>query len=132
MRRVAEVPHPALLRYLASLSDAVLARDQVAVHALLGRAIASHLPRAVREEAVAHSRLARSDLRAPIRLLRFQHRMTELIRLSPPIQGAQLELALRRTREEEYSRSVRKSESMRAAARERASEDADREAQNGD
>lgn len=132
MRRVAEAPHPALLRYLASLCDAVLARDQVAVHALLERAVASHLPRAVREEAVAHSRLERTDLRAPIRLLRFQHRMTELVRHRPPVPGAQLELALRRTREEEYSRSVRKSASMRAAARERASEVAEREARNAD
>jgi hypothetical protein len=129
---MAEVPHPALLRYLASLCDAVLARDQIAVQALLGRAVASHLPRAVREEAVAHSRLERTDLRAPIRLLRFQHRMTELVRLSPPVQGAQLELALRRTHEEEYARAVRKSGSTRAAARERPSEPAKREAPNGD
>jgi len=87
-------PSPALLRYVASLVDAVIGRDLLAIRALLGRAISSHLPREVRDETMAQLRQPRSSLRAPIQLLEYQHRLTQLARTSND-SAPQLELPLR-------------------------------------
>jgi hypothetical protein len=85
-----------LLRYLAALCDAVLHRDASLVRVLLDRPLASHLPRQVREEALAQTRLSPESLRAPIHLLEFSHRMTQLAGLRAGGSSAQqLELPLR-------------------------------------
>ena len=87
-------PSPALLRYVASLVTAVIDRDLLAIRALLGRAVSSHLPREVREEVVAQLKQPRSSLRAPIRLLEYQHRLKQLAATEHDAEP-QLELPLR-------------------------------------
>jgi hypothetical protein len=48
----------------------------------------------VREELLALSRAPRQSLRAPVRFLQFQHRMTQLAIAGEPLPTAQTELGL--------------------------------------
>lgn len=64
------------------------------ITALLRKRTATHLPREVREELLAISRMSRESLRAPIRFLRFQHRMMQLAAGGEALLTAQTELAL--------------------------------------
>jgi hypothetical protein len=81
-------------RYLEELEDAVLARDAMRITSLLRKRTATHLPRDVREELLAISRMSRESLRAPIRFLRFQHRMAELAAGGEQLLTAQTEVRL--------------------------------------
>ncbi|HEY4218580.1 MAG TPA: hypothetical protein VGM67_15675 [Gemmatimonadaceae bacterium] len=81
-------------RYLGELEDAVLARDSLRITSLLRKRTATHMPREVREELLAISRMSRESLRAPIRFLRFQHRMTQLAAGGEQLLTAQTELRL--------------------------------------
>jgi len=83
-----------LRRYLDELEDAVVARDAMRITSLLRKRTATHLPREVREELLAISRMSRDSLRAPIRFLRFQHRMTQLAAGGEKLLTAQTEMAL--------------------------------------
>ncbi len=87
-------PFAAFLRYLGELDDAVVARDAMRITGLLRKRTATHLPRAVREELLALSRMSRESLRAPIQFLRFQHRMAHLAAAGEPLLTAQTELRL--------------------------------------
>lgn len=69
-----------LLVVTERLYDAIMARDAGMVRALIDTSIASSIPREVREEALAVLTLPASSYRAPMRLLQFQHRLTELLR----------------------------------------------------
>jgi len=82
------------LAYLDEIETAVLARQALRITALLRKRTATHLPREVREELLALSRAPRESLRAPVRFLRFQHRMTQLARAGEPLPTAQTELRL--------------------------------------
>jgi hypothetical protein len=89
-----DVAPKGLLLFLESLYHAVILRDERAIQAMLSRPYAMHLPREVREEALAHATLPSASLRAPIKLLRFRHRMAQLARLDPLAAEVQLELPL--------------------------------------
>lgn len=93
-RRRDSDPLANLRRYLEELEDAVVARDAMRITALLRKRTATHLPREVREELLAISRMSRESLRAPIRFLRFQHRMMQLAAGGEALLTAQTELAL--------------------------------------
>jgi hypothetical protein len=104
-----------LLRYVAEVEHAVLARDSLRITSLLRKRIAMHLPREVRDELLAFSRMPRESLRAPIRFLRFQHRMTELARGGEHLLTAQTELPLETPA---AAGSIRLADDRRAAAHE--------------
>ena len=72
--------HGRLLVIAERLHDAIVSRDEAMVHALLDMASASSLPREVREEALVMVALPAASLRAPMQLLQFHHRMTQLMR----------------------------------------------------
>ena len=67
-----------MLAYVDALYDAVQDRDEPEVRALLAQGDATHLPREVREEALALLPEPVGSLRAPIRLLRFEFVLTQL------------------------------------------------------
>ena len=87
-------PLASFLAYLEEVETAVLARQALRITALLRKRTATHLPREVREELLALSRAPRESLRAPVRFLQFQHRMTQLARAGEPLPTAQTELHL--------------------------------------
>jgi hypothetical protein len=93
-RRRDSDPLTTFLRYLAELEHAVLGRDAMHITSLLRKRTATHLPRAVREELLALSRMSRDTLRAPVQFLRFQHRMTQLAAGGEGLPTAQTELRL--------------------------------------
>jgi hypothetical protein len=99
-------------RYLQELEDAVVARDALRITSLLRKRTATHLPREVREELLAISRMSRDSLRAPIKFLRFQHRMAELAAGGEQLLTAQTELRFERSRSGE----VRRDDDQRTAA----------------
>ena len=82
------------LAYLEEIENAVLARQALRITALLRKRTATHLPREVREELLLLSRAPRESLRAPVRFLQFQHRMTQLARAGEGLPTAQHELPL--------------------------------------
>jgi hypothetical protein len=82
------------LGYLDEIERAVMRRDALGITALLRKRTATHLPREVREELLLLSRASRESLRAPVRFLRFQHRMMELAKGGEPLPTAQTELRL--------------------------------------
>jgi hypothetical protein len=81
-------------RYLEEIEVAVLNRDAMLITSLLRKRTATHLPREVREELLALSRMSRESLRAPVQFLRFQHRMAELAAGGERLLTAQTELRL--------------------------------------
>jgi hypothetical protein len=82
------------LTYLDEIERAVMRRDALGITALLRKRTAMHLPREVREELLVLSRASRDSLRAPVRFLRFQHRMMELAKGGERLPTAQTELPL--------------------------------------
>jgi hypothetical protein len=82
------------LAYLTEIEQALMRRDALRVTALLRKRTATHLPREVREELLAVSRQSVHSLRAPIRFLRFQHRMIQLAAGGERLPTAQTELPL--------------------------------------
>jgi len=104
------------LAYLGEVEDAVVRRDAMRVTALLRKRTATHMPREVREELLMLSRAPRESLRAPVRFLRFQHRMTQLAAAGEALPTAQMELRLD-SRPGSGAVRVRGLEERRAAAR---------------
>jgi len=82
------------LAYLEQIEAAVLAHEPLRITALLRKRTATHLPREVREELLVLSRASRDSLRAPIRFLRFQHRMQQLASGGEGLPTAQIEMTL--------------------------------------
>lgn len=80
------------LAYLEEIENAVLARQALRITALLRKRTATHLPREVREELLTLSRAPRDSLRAPVRFLQFQHRMTQVALAGEGLPTAQREL----------------------------------------
>lgn len=115
------------LRYLEEIEHALMRREAMRVTALLRKRTATHLPREVREELLALSRLPRESLRAPIQFLRFQHRMTQLAKAGERLPTAQTELrleargagAIRRRGFDERQAAARERERGRERERER-------------
>ena len=108
-----------LIRYLDRLHAAIEDRDPASARRLLAEPDAVHLPREVREEALALSGESMTSFRAPLHLLRYYHRTVQLLR-APPAQAdadsdrPQLELELPPPRSQG---SLRISDQARAAAR---------------
>jgi hypothetical protein len=82
------------LDYLEEIERALMQRDAMKVTALLRKRTATHLPRDVREELLFLSRAPADSLRAPVRFLRFQHRMIQLASGGEGLPTAQTELRL--------------------------------------
>ena len=72
-----------VLDYLARLYEAIRARNELRVHALLREPESLWIPREVREEAIVMVRLPAASMRAPMQLLMFLHRMEQLTLLEP-------------------------------------------------
>jgi len=87
-------PLATFLAYLDEIEHAVLAREALRITSLLRKRTATHLPREVREELLLLSRAPKESLRAPVRFLQFQHRMTQLALAGERLPTAQRELQL--------------------------------------
>jgi hypothetical protein len=111
-------PDERLLAYLERLVQACIARDHDVLDKLLRLNVSSHLPRAVRDE-VEYFRRARAGtsgtLRAPIKVMRYLHKMRQLA--AGPAETLQFVLPLSKG----ITRSTRrvKSSGLRRAARRR-------------
>jgi len=85
-----------LIAYLDEIVSAIDRRERVAIPPLLGDAMATHLPREVREELAMFAAQRQGGFRAPIRFLRFRFRMLQLAAAEEPFDDPQLELDLGR------------------------------------
>jgi len=88
-----ERPSDRFLAYLERLSDAAIARDRETMDKLLRMRLSSHLPRAILDEMEFIRRAKGSNLRAPLKLMRYVHKMRQLA--TAPADETQLPLALR-------------------------------------
>lgn len=68
------------VRYLDRLHEAIESRDPVFTRELLREPLGVHVPREVREEALALSGESATSFRAPLHLLRYYHRTVQLLR----------------------------------------------------
>jgi hypothetical protein len=85
-----------LIAYLDEIVNAVDQRERRAIPLLLDDAMATHLPRDVREELAMFAAQRDGGFRAPIRFLRFRFRMFQLSAGDEPLDDPQLELDLGR------------------------------------
>ena len=88
-----ERPSERFLAYLDRLSDACIARDREALEKLMRMRLSSHVPRAVLDELEFFRRARESNLRAPLKLMRYVHQMKQLA--TAPAEKTQLPLELR-------------------------------------
>jgi hypothetical protein len=93
-RRRADDPLTIFLAYLSEIEQTLINRNWNQLATLLRKRRSSHLPREVREELVLLSRSPRTSFRAPVRFLRFQHRMLQLALAGEPMPMVQTELEL--------------------------------------
>lgn len=93
-RRRANDPLSIFLAYLAEIEQTLINRNWTQLSTLLRKRRSSHLPREVREELILLSRSSRTSFRAPVRFLRFQHRMLQLALAGEPMPMVQTELDL--------------------------------------
>ena len=84
-----------LVAYLDEIVRAIDSRERRAIPLLLDDALATHLPREVREE-LAMFAAQRGGFRAPIRFLRFRFRMLQLAAGDEPVDDPPRELDLGR------------------------------------
>jgi hypothetical protein len=108
-------PDERLLAYLERLAQACIARDHDALDKLLRLNVSSHLPRAVRDEVEYFRRARAGTLRAPIKVMRYLHKMRQLA--AGPAETLQFILPLSNS----VTRSTRrvKSSGLRRAVRRR-------------
>ena len=85
-----------LVAYLDEIVSAIDRRERQAIAPLLDDAMATHLPRAVREELAMFAAQPDGGFRAPIRFLRFRFRMLQLAAGEESFEDPQLELDLGR------------------------------------
>lgn len=85
-----------LTAYLDEIVSAVDRRDRETIPLLLDDAMATHLPRDVREELSMFAAKPAGGFRAPIRFLRFRFRMLQLAAGDEQLDDPQLELDLGR------------------------------------
>jgi hypothetical protein len=88
-----ERPSERFLAYLERLSEAAIARDREQLDKLLRMRLSSHLPRAILDEMEFFRRARGSNLRAPLKLMRYVHQMKQLA--TAPPEKTQLALELR-------------------------------------
>ena len=104
-----ERPSERYLAYLQRLSDACVARDREAVDKLMRMRLSSHVPRAVLDELEFFRRSTASNLRAPMKLMRYVHKMQQLATAAPEENQLPLEL-----REREVAAPVSRARARRA------------------
>ena len=97
-----ERPSDRYLAYLQRLSDACVAHDRETLDKLMRMRLSSHVPRAVLDELEFFRRSSATNLRAPMKLMRYVHKMRQLATAAP--EPSQLPLELR---EREVSAPVR-------------------------
>lgn len=85
-----------LVAYLDGIVSAIDRRARGEIPALLSDAMATHLPRDVREELSMFAAQPSGGFRAPIRFLRYRFRMTQLAAGEESLDDPQLELDLGR------------------------------------
>jgi hypothetical protein len=73
-----ERPSDRFLAYLDRLAEACVARDAEALDKLMRMRLSSHVPRAVLDELEFFRRARSSNLRAPMKLMRYVHQMRQL------------------------------------------------------
>jgi hypothetical protein len=88
-----ERPSERFLAYLERLSTACIDRDTEQLDKLLRMRLSSHLPRAILDEMEFFRRAKESNMRAPLKLMRYVHKMHQLA--SAPTETMQLPLELR-------------------------------------
>jgi len=90
-----ERPSDRFLAYLERLSDACIARDREVLEKLMRMRLSSHVPRAVLDELEFFRRggTRTPNLRAPMKLMRYVHKMKQLA--AAPAEKTQLPLELR-------------------------------------
>ena len=92
-----ERPSDRFLAYLERLSDACIARDRDVIDKLMRMRLSSHVPRAVLDELEFFRRggggTRTPNLRAPMKLMRYVHKMKQLA--AAPAEKTQLPLELR-------------------------------------
>lgn len=88
-----ERPSDRFLAYLERLSEACIARDRETLERLMRMRFSSHVPRAVLDELEFFRRARDSNLRAPMKLMRYVHKMKQLATAAP--EKTQLPLELR-------------------------------------
>ena len=88
-----ERPSERFLAYLERLSTACIDRDSEQLDKLLRMRLSSHLPRAILDEMEFFRRAKGSNMRAPLKLMRYVHQMQQLA--SAPTEKTQLPLELR-------------------------------------
>jgi hypothetical protein len=88
-----ERPSERFLAYLERLSEAAIARDREQLEKLMRMRLSSHLPRAILDEMEFFRRSRASNLRAPLKLMRYVHQMKQLA--SAPPEKTQFALELR-------------------------------------
>lgn len=71
-------PDERWLAFLERLAQACIARDQDALDKLLRLNVSSHLPPAVRDEVEYFRRARAATLRAPLKVMRYLHKMRQL------------------------------------------------------
>ena len=88
-----ERPSERFLAYLDRLASACIARDRGELEKLMRMRMSSHVPRAVVDELEYFRRADSKNLRAPLKLMRYVHKMRQLSAVAPD--GSQLPLELR-------------------------------------
>jgi hypothetical protein len=88
-----ERPSDRFLAYLDRLSAACVAGDRDELDKLMRMRLSSHVPRAVLDELEFFRRARSPNMRAPLRLMRYVHKMQQLA-VAPP-EATQLPLELR-------------------------------------
>ena len=89
-----ERPSERFMAYLERLSEACIARDASAIDRLLRLRLSSHVPRAVLDELEFFRRGGKreTNLRAPMKLMRYVHQMKQLATAAPDESQLPLEL----------------------------------------
>jgi hypothetical protein len=88
-----ERPSDRYLAYLDRVAEVCIARDAEGLDKLLRMRLSSHIPRGVLDELEFFRRSKGSNMRAPLRLMRYVHQMKQLASATPD--ETQLPLALR-------------------------------------
>jgi hypothetical protein len=88
-----ERPSERFLAYLDRLAAACIARDRGELEKLMRMRLSSHVPRAVVDELEFFRRATPANLRAPLKLMRYVHKMRQLA--AAPVDESQLPLELR-------------------------------------
>ncbi len=87
-----ERPSERFLAYLDRLAAACIARDRGELEKLMRMRMSSHVPRAVVDELEFFKRSSSANLRAPLKLMRFVHKMKQLAAAAPDESQLPLEL----------------------------------------